>query len=198
MSWLTTLVRDVIEPSALSILEWAWSFDPASAPPLFTLPFRFYAYSSTSILLWLYELFPHWLILTLVLLGILFVTIIAGSVLTFPLRFSLRIAGYILRSSLLLFRWLLVGTIRLAFRLYWRYCSCSCLCRRRAFRPRFEVHPPPAVAQPALLDRQIANLNAPPPVRALPAVVATPQPPPRQNPTTRSSRRRQTRAVRHS
>ena len=155
-------------------------------------------YVTTSILLWLYKLFPHWLILTLVLLGILFVTLIAGSVLTFPLRFSIRIAGHLLRLSLLLFRWLLVGGIRLAFRLYWRYCSCSCLCRRRVSRPRFEVHPPPAVAQPALLDVPLANLNAPPPVRALPAVVANPQPPQRQNPSTRFSRRRQTRAVRHS
>ena len=85
MSLFESFIRDVVEPLAFTILEWAWSFDTVAAPPLFTLPLRFYAYSSTSILLWIYEIFPHWAILTLILLGILFVVQLILSLVCFPL-----------------------------------------------------------------------------------------------------------------
>ena len=37
MSLFASFVRDVVEPLALTLLEWAWTFDPATAPPLFQL-----------------------------------------------------------------------------------------------------------------------------------------------------------------
>ena len=67
-----------------SILQWAWTFDPAHTSLAFTLPFRFYAYSATSILLWLYELLPHWILLTLLILGAFTVLAIALFIFCYP------------------------------------------------------------------------------------------------------------------
>ena len=91
MSWLTVLVRDIVEPATLAILQWAWSFDSADAPPALTLPFRFYAYSSTSVLLWLYELLPHWLLLTFLLLGVYSSFLAVFFVCCYPLRFAISL-----------------------------------------------------------------------------------------------------------
>ena len=116
MSWLDLLVRDVVEPAALSISQWVWSFNPIPAPPLFALPLRFYAYSVTSALLWSYELFPHWVLLTLMLFGLVFVFLIGLFAFCFPVRFVYRCLMVILKTSSLLIRSELMGVVRL---LYW-------------------------------------------------------------------------------
>ena len=113
MSLLGAFVRDVVEPVALSILQWAWTFDPAHTAPAFTLPFRFYAYSATSVLLWLYELLPHWLLLTLLILGTFSVLAIALLIFCYPFRLLNRCFVVIFKLSLLLFRCVAVGIVRL-------------------------------------------------------------------------------------
>ena len=196
MSLLGAFVRDVVEPVALSILQWAWTFDPGHTAPAFTLPFRFYAYSATSILLWLYELLPHWLLLTLLILGTFSVLVIALLIFCYPFRLLHRCFVVIFKLSLLLFRCVAVGIVRLGYWLYLRRCAIPRVCRRRQYQPRFEVRIPPAVIRPAILDRTTAALAPPPPIRAFPAVA------PESNATdngslpTRNTRRRQPRTQR--
>ena len=196
MSWLTVLLRDIVEPAALAILQWAWSFDAVDAPPALTLPFRFYAYSSTSVLLWLYELLPHWLLLTFLLLGVFFVLLIAIFISCYPLRFAYRGLALATKLSLLLFRCTLVGVVRGGYWLYSRRHSVPRLGWRRPYRPRFEVHLPPAPVRPAVIDRATAALGPPPPLRAFPAVALDHAPALGPDNPPRSSRRRQPRSLR--
>ena len=197
MSLLSTFVRDVVEPVALSILQWAWTFDLAHTAPAFTLPFRFYAYSATSILLWLYELLPHWLLLTLLILGTFTVLTIALLIFCYPFRLLHRCFVVIFKLSLLLFRCVAVDIVRIGYWLYLWHCAIPRVCRRHQYQPRFEVRIPPAVIRPAILDRTTAALAPPPPIRAFLAVA------PKSNTTdngslpTRNTHRRQPRTQRH-
>ena len=197
MSWLELLVRDVVEPAALSILQWAWSFNPISAPPLFTLPFRFYAYSATSALLWSYELFPHWVLLTLMLFGLVFVLLIGLFAFCYPARFICRCLMVILKTSSLLIRSALVGVVRLLYWLWYRFRSISHVRMRRP-HPNIGVQLPPAIVRPAILDRATAALAPPPPLRAFPAMAVENASSSGASPAVRSARRRQQRSVRRS
>ena len=99
MSWLTTLVREIVEPAALTILQWAWTFDPTNPPPVFALPFRFYAYSATSVLLWLFELLPHWFLLTLLILGVVFVFVAIFLIFCYPVKLFYRCVAFLFTTS---------------------------------------------------------------------------------------------------
>ena len=189
MSLFASILRDLVEPLALSILEWAWSYDLAAAPPLFTIPLRFYAYSATSVLLWMYELLPHWLILTLILCGVLFGIQLALSLLCFPLSTLCGIFVWLFKTSVLLFRGLLVCLKKLfgCCRGCFRPCGLGCHRRRaidRAERARLAVIRQLENQQiPALVPDVPANvriLPAPPIVDDIPAP-RTPRPAPRNN-----------------
>ena len=170
MSWLTTLVREIVEPAALTILQWAWTFDPTNPPPVFALPFRFYAYSATSVLLWLFELLPHWFLLTLLILGVLFVFVAIFLIFCYPVKLFYRCVAFLFTTSLLLFRYTIVGCVRGAYWLCSKYDVGLRLCRRRPNRPRIEVRLPPAIVRPAILDRATAAIAPLSLIRAYPAV----------------------------
>ena len=199
MSLFAAFIRDVVEPLAFTILEWAWSFDTVTAPPLFTLPLRFYAYSATSILLWIYEIFPHWMILTLILLGVLFIVQLLLSLLCFPLSTVCGLIRWLISASYLLFRGLLeclasgIGCVRECVRCVGFGCN-----RRRRENREERIR---QIRQQQLEDREIQALgfDLPPHVRVLPAPplpeeipVLEPRPAPRNNRrrTHRSPRRR--------
>ena len=145
------------------------------------LPFRFYAYSATSVLLWLYELLPHWLLLTLLILGTFSAFAVALFIFCYPFCLLYRCLVVIFKLSLLLFRCMAVGIVRIVYWLYLRRCAIPRVCHRRQYQPRFEVRLPPAVIRPAILDRATAALAPPPPIRAFPAVA------PESNPADNSS-----------
>ena len=170
MSWLTTLVREIVEPAALTILQWAWTFDPTNTPPALALPFRFYAYSATSVLLWLFELLPHWLLLSLPILGVVFVVVAIFLIFCYPAQLFYRILAFLFTTSLLLFRYTIVGFVRGVYWLCCKYDVGMRLCRRRPNRPRIEVCLPPAIVRPAILDRATTAVAPPSPIRAYPAV----------------------------
>ena len=200
MSLFASFVRDVVEPLALTLLEWAWTFDPTTAPPLFSLPLRFYAYSSTSVLLWMYELLPHWLILTLILFGVLFVIQLTLSLICFPISTLCSILKKIAQGFFLLFRGLLeclISAIQ-CFRRCWLFPGVGCR-RRRVAQQAVEAQRV-AVPQLAQYDLPAWALNAPANFRVLPAPppfvddqqARNPRPAPRNNRRriSRSPRRR--------
>ena len=69
MNVLVWILRVFVEPIFWSSLQWIWSFEDSFETE--TLPLQFYGYSSTSVLLWLYERLPHPVILTLLIIGTL-------------------------------------------------------------------------------------------------------------------------------
>ena len=64
---LTWIVRNILEPVFWSLLQWVWSLDPT--PDVDSLPIQFYSYSSTGLLLWLFEKLPHTLLLAIFACG---------------------------------------------------------------------------------------------------------------------------------
>ena len=198
MSSFASILRDLVEPLVLSVLKWAWFYDLATAPLLFAIPLRFYAYSATSMLLWMYELLPHWLILTLILCGVLFVIQLALSLLCFPLSTLCGIFVWLFRTSVLLFRGLLMCLKNLfeCCRGCVRPCGIGCHRRRaidRAERARLAVIRQLENQQiPALAPNVPANVRillAPPSLDDIPA----PQMP---RPIPRNNRRRSNRSLR--
>ena len=67
MTLIGWLLSNLLEPIILDVWQWLWpsitSTDVANSA------FRLYSYSSTSILLWLYERLPHPLLLLMVVIG---------------------------------------------------------------------------------------------------------------------------------
>ena len=64
---ITWIVRSILEPLFWNLLQWVWSLD--SAMNADALPIQFYSYSSTSLLLWLFEKLPHPLLLAIFACG---------------------------------------------------------------------------------------------------------------------------------
>ena len=179
MSWLTILVRDIVEPATLAILQWAWSFDSADAPPALTLPspiLRLFFDECASVAIRVAaSLAASHASSSLASYS----SFLAGGYLRYLLlsRCDLHIRGFIAlatKLSLLLFRCTLVGS------------------RERRVLALFEaLHSVPRLGSAAaahidlvsrsiflactpygllIIDRTTAALGPPPPLRAFPAV----------------------------
>ena len=61
-------LRSLLEPFIWNALQWVWSLDATTETS--ALPLRFYSYSPTSFLLWIYEKLPHSWILFILALGL--------------------------------------------------------------------------------------------------------------------------------
>ena len=89
-----------------------------------------------------------------------------------------------------------MGIVRIVYWLYLRRFAIPRVCYRHYYQPRFEIRIPPAVIRPAILDRATAALAPPPPIRAFPAVAPESNATDNGSQPTRSTRRRQPRALR--
>ena len=169
MSLLSAFVREVVEPVALSILQWAWTFDPSPHCSCFSrchfdsmlIRQRAYSFGSTSFL-------PHWMLLTLLILGAFTVLAIALLIFCYPFRLLHRCFVVIFKLSLLLFRCGGCG-----YRSYWVLAIFAVLRNPKGLPSNAsinlvsEVRIPPAVIRPAILDRATAALAPPTPDQGL-------------------------------
>ena len=91
MNVFVWILRSLLEPAIWRVLQWIWTFDniPMNAA---NLPLHFYSYSSTTLLLWIYEHMPHALILSILSVGCL---TILGLILIFSCC-SCRVSWWIL------------------------------------------------------------------------------------------------------
>ena len=94
-----------------SALQWMWNLEVPSDSV--TLPIQFYSYSSTSVLLWLYEKLPHPVILTVIAVG--FTALFGFSVIIS--WYSCRVSWVVLRVC---FRLLVVKASKIVFLLFFR------------------------------------------------------------------------------
>ena len=137
------------------------------------------------------------MLLTLLILGTFTVFAIAFLVFCYPFRLLHRCLVVIFKLSLLLFRCVAVGIVRIGYWLYLRRCAIPRVYRRHQYQPCFEVRIPPAVIRPTILDRATAALAPPPPIRAFPVVAPESNATDNGSQPTRSTRRRQPRALRY-
>ena len=108
MNMIADALRSLLEPLIWNALQWVWSLDATTETS--ALPLRFYSYSPTSFLLWIYEKLPHsWIlfILTVGLCTILGVIIVIscclGKVSSWILRVCFRyLVHYVSRFSVIL------------------------------------------------------------------------------------------------
>ena len=78
MNMIADALRSLLEPLIWNVLQWVWLLDATTETS--ALPLRFYSYSPTSFLLWIYEKLPHsWILFILTvglctILGVIIVT----------------------------------------------------------------------------------------------------------------------------
>ena len=160
----TWIVRSILEPLFWNLLQWVWSLDSAMNADAGALPIQFYSYSSTGLLLWLFEKLPHSLLLAIFACGC---CTILGFILVFCC-ISTTLAWKIVR---LLFSFVIVRLIKAVF-WFWLIIAHFGLrmvykCTRasirtvnrahRAIRDRHSVNSVDAIAQQFINDRQIAD-----------------------------------------
>ena len=68
MNMIADALRSLLEPLIWNALQWVWSLDATTETS--ALPLRFYSYSLTSFLLWIYEKLPHSWILFILAVGL--------------------------------------------------------------------------------------------------------------------------------
>ena len=68
MNMIADALRSLLEPLIWNALQWVWSLDAMTKTS--ALPLRFYSYSLTSFLLWIYEKLPHSWILFILAVGL--------------------------------------------------------------------------------------------------------------------------------